>query len=108
MRRKRRNAYKFGDKKHSGRGKASLVLAALSLAAGIVLAAVSVQKAGEADVYVGSAGVFALFLAAFSLALGLSSLGEDSYKLFPVLGSICSGVVLAGWAAIYVMGFLGV
>ena len=37
--------------------------------------------------------------------VGLASLREDSYKLFPVLGSVCSGLTLAGWAAIYALGF---
>ena len=40
-----------------------------------------------------------------SLIVGLMSLGEDSYKLFPVLGSVCAGLVLAGWVAVYVLGF---
>ncbi len=45
-------------------------------------------------------------MAALSLVIGLASLGEDSYKLYPVLGSVCSGLTLAGWVAVYVLGFL--
>lgn len=107
MRRKRRNIYKFGDKKHSRRGKLSLFLALLSFCAGVVMVIISIQHAGNANAYIGSAGLFALMVAAFSLVIGLASLGEEnSYKLFPVLGSVCSGLTLAAWAAVYVLGFL--
>ncbi len=105
MRRKRKNAYKFGDKKHSKRGKISLLLAALSLLAGIVMIGISIQNGGNANPYIGSAGLFALMVSFASLLMGFVSLGEDSYKLFPVLGSVCSGLALAGWVAIYVLGF---
>ena len=91
--------------KHSKRGKGSLALAVLSLLAGIGMVAFSVGSQGNATIYVGSAGLLSLALAAVSLLIGLSSLREESYKLFPVLGSICSVLVLAGWIAIYVLGF---
>ena len=107
MRKKKRNSYKFAGVKHSKRGKVSLALAILSLSAGIGMVAFSARSQGNATVYVGSAGLLslALALAAVSLLIGLSSLREESYKLFPVLGSICSVLVLAGWIAIYVLGF---
>lgn len=105
MRRKRKNAYKFGDKKHSRRGKISLVLDVLSLLAGIGMIAFSIQSGGNANVYIGCAGLFTLMVSIVSLIVGLMSLREDSYKLFPVLGSVCAGLVLAGWVAVYVLGF---
>ena len=69
------------------------------------MVAFSARRQGNDTVYVGSAGLLSLALAAVSLLIGLSSLREESYKLFPVLGSICSVLVLAGWIAIYVLGF---
>lgn len=105
MRRRRKNIYKFGDKKHSKKGKISLVMAVLSFLAGIGMVIVSVQSGGNVNEYVGSAGVFSLLVSIVSLLMGLVSLGEDSYKLFPILGSICSAFVLAGWTVIYVLGF---
>ncbi len=103
--RRKRNSYKFAGKKHSGRGKASLALAGLSVLSGVALVALSVQDRGNASVYVGSAGLFSLLLAGAALILGLSGFGEDRYKLFPALGSVCSGLALAGWAAVYALGF---
>ena len=95
MRRKRRNIYKFGDKKHSRRGKVSFFLALLSFFAGVVMIVISIRHGGNANAYIGSAGLFSLMMAALSLVIGLASLGEDSYKLYPVLGSVCSGLTLA-------------
>ena len=65
----------------------------------------SIQNGGNADVYIGTAGLAMLLLSGVSLLIGLSSLREESYKLFPVLGSICSGITFAGWVAVYVLGF---
>lgn len=105
MRRKRRKNYKFADKKHSKLGKVSFGLALLSFLAGIGMIVLSVNDKGNSSVYVGSAGVLALILTAASFLLGLSSLRGEDYKLFSVLGSVCSGIMLAGWVAVYVLGF---
>lgn len=108
MRRKKRNNYKFAGKKHSKRGKVSFALALLSCFAGIGMVILSVLNNGNASIYIGSAGLFSLFLSVVSLLIGLGSLKEESYKLFPVLGSVCSGLILAGWIAVYVLGFYGI
>ncbi len=103
--RRKRNSYKFAGKKHSAKGKVSLALGLLSALAGIALVAASVREAGNASVYVGSIGLLSMFLACASLVIGISGFGEDTYKLFPILGSLCSALALAGWAAIYALGF---
>ena len=55
--------------------------------------------------YVGSGGLLALILTAGSFLLGLSSLKGEDYKLFSILGSVSSGLMLAGWVSVYVLGF---
>lgn len=105
MKRKKKNSFKFAGKKHSKRGKISLVLALCTVFAGIGMVVFSIQNGGNADVYIGTAGLAMLLLSGVSLLIGLSSLREESYKLFPVLGSICSGITFAGWVAAYVLGF---
>lgn len=105
MKRKKKTSFKFAGKKHSKRGKLSLSLAVCSCIAAIGMVVFSIQSGGKANVYVGCAGLFTLLLSAVSFLIGLTSLREESYKLFPVLGSICSGLILAGWVAIYVLGF---
>ncbi|TGY97923.1 hypothetical protein E5329_02015 [Petralouisia muris] len=105
MRQKKKSGFKLAGKKHSKRGKISLFLALCSVFAGVGMVVLSIQSNGNASVYVGSAGLFALFVSLTSLIIGLSSLKEESYKLFPVLGSICSVLTLAGWVAVYMLGF---
>lgn len=105
MRRKKRNAYKFAHKKHSRLGKVSLALALLSFAAAAGMILYSIQCGGNANVYVGSGGLLALILTAVSFMIGLFSLRGEDYKLYSVLGSVASGLMLAGWAAVYVLGF---
>ena len=105
MRRKKKNAYKFAHKKHSTKGKVSLALALLSFVAAVGMVICSIQSGGKATVYIGSSGLLALMLTAVSFILGLSSLSGEDYKLFSVLGSVSSGLMLAGWVAVYVLGF---
>ncbi len=105
MRRKKRNAYKFADKKHSKKGKVSLALALLSFLSAVAMIIFSIQSGGKATVYIGSGGLLALILTAVSFMIGLSSLSGEDYKLFSVLGSVSSGLMLAGWVAVYVLGF---
>ena len=101
MKRKKKNSFKFAGKKHSKRGKLSLSLAVCSCIAAVGMVVFSIQSGGQANVYIGCAGLFTLLLSAVSFLIGLT----ESYKLFPVLGSVCSGLILAGWAAIYALGF---
>ncbi|MCI8300318.1 MAG: hypothetical protein HFI69_08205 [Lachnospiraceae bacterium] len=105
MRRKKKNVYKFAHKKHSTKGKVSLGLAVLSLLSGIAMIVYSIESNGQANVYVGSGGLLALILTAVSFLLGLSSLKGEDYKLFSILGSVSSGLMLAGWVSVYVLGF---
>lgn len=105
MKQRKKNSFKFAGKKHSKRGKLSLCLAVCSCLAAVGMVAFSIKSGGKANVYVGCAGLFTLLLSAVSFLIGLTSLREESYKLFPVLGSVCSGLILAGWAAIYALGF---
>ena len=71
MRRRKKNIYKFAEKRHSKKGKVSLALAVLSLLAGIGLVVFSVQNQGNATVYTGSIGLFSLLLAAVSSVIGI-------------------------------------
>ncbi len=105
MKRKKKTSFKFAGKKHSKRGKLSLTLAVCSCIGVVGMVVFSIQSGGKANVYIGCAGLFALLMSAVSFIIGLTSLREESYKLFPVLGSVCSGLILAGWAAIYALGF---
>lgn len=106
MRRKKRTSYKFTEKTHSKRGIRALGMALLSIIIGISVVVISFENAGNASVYVGSAGIFSLVLSFVALIFGIKSLGEeDSYKIFPGLGTFFSAVAFLGWLAVYVVGF---
>lgn len=106
MRRKKRTGYKFTEKTHSKRGIRALGMALLSIIIGISVVVISFQSGGNASVYVGSAGIFSLVLSLVALILGIQSLTEeDSYKIFPGLGTFFSAAAFFGWLAVYVMGF---
>lgn len=106
MKRKKRGSYKFTGKKHSRLGMAALGIAVCSIALGIGVTAVSFRNAGAASVYVGSAGLFSMLLSVIALVLGIKSLREEeTYKIFPGIGTFLSAVSFLGWAAVYALGF---
>lgn len=106
MRKKKRTSYKFTEKTHSRQGIRSLGLAVISILIGISVVVISFQNAGNASVYVGSAGIFSLLLSFVALVMGIRSLREEeSYKIFPGLGTFFSGIAFLGWLSVYMLGF---
>ena len=106
MRRKKRTSYKFTEKSQSKRGIRSLGMALISIIIGISVVVVSFRNAGNASVYVGSAGIFSLILSLVALITGIKSLREEeSYKIFPGLGTFFSAAAFLGWLAVYITGF---
>ena len=88
---RRRGNYKFTEKTQSKRGIAGFVIAAISI--GILAYVVwnSYSHDGAGSMYLGSAGVTSMILTIVAVVLSVMSLKEeDSFKLFPYLGTICS------------------
>ena len=105
--RKRRGNYKFTEKTHSKRGIAGFVIAAISIGIFAYVVWNSFSHEGAGSMYLGSAGVTSMILAIVAFVLAVMSLREeDSFKLFPYLSTICSGLALATWIALYVMGMI--
>lgn len=106
-RQRRTHNYKFTEKKHSVKGIAALVLALASLGLGIAMCIISARAGGAGSVYLGSMGVLSMLLALVAFGVAVSSLREEkSYRLFPVAATVASVLVLGGWIALYVVGFL--
>ncbi len=106
--RRRRTSYKFTEKTHSKRGAAALFLALVSLGVFVFVVLKSFYSAGGGSMYLGSAGVASMLLAVAALVLAFTSLGdENSYKLFPFAGLLCSFLATGIWIAVYVSGFVG-
>lgn len=109
MRRKRRKNYKFTEKKHSGAGTAALVLSIVPLALFFYAVALSYSKGGHADEKTGCIGIAAVLAALMTLRISVrEARKENVIKKVPVAGAILSVLMLAGWTAIYVLGWIGV
>lgn len=105
--RKRRGNYKFTEKTQSKRGIAGFVIAAVSIGIFAYVVWNSFSHEGAGSMYLGSAGVTSMILSVVAFVLAVMSLREeDSFKLFPYLATLCSGLSLAAWIALYVMGIV--
>ncbi len=107
MRKRRSYEHIFTEKVHSKKGMLGLALGILSILGGIVMVVISCRARGEGSVYLGSAGLLALFVAAAAFALAVQSMREDrSKRAFPIAATLCSGIALAGWLVLYVLGVI--
>ena len=108
MRRKRRKNYKFTEKKHSGTGTAALVLSFVPLALFFYAVAVSYLKGGQAPQQIGCIGIAAVLSALWTLRISVrEARKENILKKVPVTGAVLSLLMLAGWTAVYVIGWIG-
>lgn len=105
---RRRNHYKFTEKKHSRRGMLACALATASILALIYLVSASFRQGGKGSVYLGSAGIVALAVALVGFVQAMKSLREeDTFRTIPVASMILSLLAAGAWAATYTIGFLG-
>jgi len=105
--RRRRGNYKFTEKTQSKRGIAGFVIALVSIGIFAYVVWNSFSHEGAGSMYLGSAGVTSAILSIVAFVLAVMSLREeDSFKLFPYLATICSGLSLVTWIALYVMGIV--
>lgn len=107
MRRKRRGNYKFTEKKQSKRGIIASCTALVSIGIFAYVVWNSYTHEGAGSMYLGSAGVASMILSVVAFAVAVSSIREeDSFKLFPYLGLICSFLAMGAWIGLYVIGFM--
>lgn len=105
---KRRNHYKFTEKKHSRRGMLACALAAASIFALVYLVSESFLQKGNGSVYLGSAGILALAVAVTAFVQAVKSLREeDTFRGIPVVSMALSVAAAGAWIALYTVGFLG-
>lgn len=103
----RRNHYKFTEKKHSRRGMLACFLAAASIFVLIYLVLISFRQGGNGSVYLGSAGILALFAALAAFIQAVKSIREeDTFRGIPMCSMILSFIAAGSWIGIYTIGFL--
>jgi hypothetical protein len=103
--RRRRGSYKFTEKTHSKRGIVATILAGVLLLWFLVFVELAFRADGTLSAYYGSAGVMAMLLSVVVLVVAAGSLKEeDSFQLFPRLGTFLSLLTMVCWIGTYVWG----
>ena len=103
---KRKNHYKFTGKKHSKRGMLACFLAAASIFAMLYMIMNSFWQKGNGSVYLGSAGILALFVGLAAFIQAVKSLREeDAFRGIPIAAVFLSLLASGAWIALYAVGF---
>ena len=97
----------FTSKKHPKSAIAATVMAALSVVAVLVMIALSAKDKGNAGLFVGIGGVFALLLNVVGCIMSIRAFSkEDIYYTFPIIGTVSNGVILVALLVIYGIGVM--
>lgn len=100
--------YKFTGKKHSGPGTVALVFSFAPLVMFFYAVAVSYRNGGQAQETIGCIGIAAVLAALMTLRVSVrEARKENVIKKVPVTGAVLSVLMLAGWTAVYVIGWMG-
>lgn len=100
--------YKFTGKKHSGPGTVALVFSFAPLVMFLYAVAVSYRNGGQAQETIGCIGIAAVLAALMTLRVSVrEARKENVIKKVPVTGAVLSVLMLAGWTAVYVIGWMG-
>lgn len=100
--------YKFTKKKHSGPGVAALFFSFAPLVMFGYAVWVSYTRGGQAPEKIGCIGILAVLAACMTLRVSVrEARKENVIKRVPVTGAVMSVLMLAGWVAVYVIGWTG-
>lgn len=104
---RRRRNYKFTEKSHSKKGILSFLLSLGLVGSYLVFIYLSFHQAGALSVYYGSAGVLLMLVSVIVFFVSIYSLvEEDSFKKFPRLAVLTSGIAVVVWLGTYIIGFM--
>ncbi len=107
LRKRRRNRYKFTEKKHSVKGIVALLIAAITEIVYLVFIFNAFKSDGQLSMYYGSAGVFMLGIAILSLVLAFQSMfEEDSFRTFPRIALLISTLCVFSWSGTFIIGIM--
>lgn len=100
--------YKFSGKKNSGPAAVALVCSFAPLALFFYAVAVSYMEGGQAPEKIGCIGIAAMLAALLTLWISIREARKENVKKkVPVGGAVLSVLMLAGWTAVYVIGWIG-
>lgn len=105
--RRKRNRYKFTEKKQSKKGIAALVVAILIEIIYIVFLNTAIRTNGGLSMYFGSVGILMLGASIADFVFAVSSLfDEKAFMTFPRLAVLFALITVISWGGTYVAGFI--
>lgn len=100
--------YKFTGKKHSVSAAVALVFSFVPLALFVYAVSASYLRGGQAPETIGCIGGASILAALWTLRISVrEARKENVIKRVPVTGAVLSFLMLAGWTAVYVIGWIG-
>ena len=102
--RRKRNRYKFTEKKQSKRGIAALVVAILIEIVYIVFLNAAFRGDGNLSMYYGSAGILMLGISLADFGFAIRSLFDE--ESFPRLAVCFALIAVLSWGGTYAAGFI--
>lgn len=105
--RRKRNRYKFTEKKQSKKGIAALVVAILIEIIYIFFLNTAIRTNGGLSMYFGSVGILMLGISLADFGFAIRSLfDEESFMTFPRLAVFFSLIAVISWGGTYAAGFI--
>ncbi len=99
--------YKFTQKRHSRMGAAALFFSFVPLLMFGYAVWVSYTRGGQAPEKIGCIGIAAMLAACMTLRISVREVRKENViKNVPVTGAVMSVLMLAGWSAVYVIGWI--
>ena len=97
--------YRFVGKDYSEGGRASVIIACISVALFLVDAIISFAAGGKAGSIVGLIAIGATLLSVYGFYVGMKSFADrDVSQRLSVIGSISCGVIMIGWLTLLLRG----
>lgn len=103
---RKKRSYMFTDKTHSIEAILSVIIGVAILITLLVLSVKSSQSGGNGPILYGIISFFSMIvsLGAFIVA-AMTLRDKETFRVFPVLGTILNGVLFIALFVIYMMGF---
>lgn len=102
---RRKEAYKFSDRKHSIKGILSFSIGILSGISLLILIFVSSLSAGNGSLLLGMAGIACCGITVAGFFLGMKACKDkEIYYTAPVAGLIINGIVSVVYLILYMLG----
>lgn len=103
---RKKRSYMFTDKTHSIEAMMSVIIGIIILVTVLVLSIKSSQLGGNGPILYGIISFFAMIVsfAAFIVA-AMTLRDKETFRVFPMLGTILNGVLFITLFVLYMMGF---